>query len=419
MLLIAEAANPEWTSVPLIGWNLSRALSKYVDTHIVTQVRNRDALLRHGLTEGVHFTAIDSERIASPLTKIAERLRGGDGKGWTMISAFSALSYYSFERKLWEKFRDRLASREFDVVHRITPLSPTNASLIAKHLARLNIPFVLGPLNGGVPWPPGFRRRQHSEKEWLAYVRDLYKLMPGYASTRRNSSAILVGSRYTQSELPGWAVKSSTYLPENGVDEKVFHTPRSPGAVLPLTAVFVGRLVAYKGADIAIAATSRFLRAGHLRLQIIGDGPERGRLEEQVRSSGLEDKVKFWGWLTQAELQEKLRTCDLLTFPSIREFGGGVVLESMALGVAPIVADYAGPSELVDEDTGIRVPFVDEATLIQGFERAIQRIVNEPQLLDRLGAAAREKVLTEFTWDAKAMKIVEVYRSILSRTRIE
>ncbi|GGI33779.1 hypothetical protein GCM10010987_76080 [Bradyrhizobium guangdongense] len=91
----------------------------------------------------------------------------------------------------------------------------------------------------------------------------------------------------------------------------------------------------------------------------------------------------------------------------------------MALGVAPIVADYAGPSELVDEDTGIRVPFVDEATLIQGFERAIQRIVNEPQLLDRLGAAAREKVLTEFTWDAKAMKIVEVYRSILSRTRIE
>jgi len=417
VLLIAESANPEWTSVPLIGWNLSMALARKVDAHIVTQIRNRDALLRQGLVEGVHFTAIDNERLASLLVKVAAKLRGGVGKGWTTISAFSALAYYSFERKLWKEFGERLASGEFDVVHRITPLSPTHASPIAKYLADLKIPFVLGPLNGGIPWPSGFRHRQHAENEWLSYVRHLYKFMPGYVSTRKNSSAILVGSKYTLSELPHWAAEKCVYLPENSVDHAVFRSPRSRCAMLPLKAIFVGRLVPYKGADVAINAASQFLRDGRVQLQIIGDGPQRGYLVELVRSLGLEDEVKFWGWLPQAELQEKLGASDLMIFPSVREFGGGVVLEAMALGVTPVVADYGGPSELVDEDTGIRVPFSDEASLTVGFERALQRIVTDPKLLDRLGASAREKVLAEFTWDAKAEKIVEVYRMVLHRSR--
>jgi hypothetical protein len=56
-LLIAEACNPEWVSVPLEGWSHSRAIASIVDAHLVTQVRNRDAIQRAGLTEGNEFTA--------------------------------------------------------------------------------------------------------------------------------------------------------------------------------------------------------------------------------------------------------------------------------------------------------------------------------------------------------------------------
>ena len=91
MLLIAEAANPEWASVPLEGWCHSQALSTVADTHLVTQVRNAAAIRRTGLGEE-KFTVIDSEKVAAPLYKLANALRGGAGKGWTMVTALGALA---------------------------------------------------------------------------------------------------------------------------------------------------------------------------------------------------------------------------------------------------------------------------------------------------------------------------------------
>ena len=194
VLLIAEAANPEWASVPLVGWSLGQALRTHADTHLVTQVRNREAIERAGWREGSDFTSIDSEAVAAPVYRFGEKLRKATGLGWTATTAFSTLFYYHFEHLVWRCFGEAIQRREYDIVHRITPLTPTTPSPIARRCRAAGVPFVWGPLNGGVPWPREFRDVLRHEGEWLSYVRGLHRLLPGYRSTESCASAIIAGS---------------------------------------------------------------------------------------------------------------------------------------------------------------------------------------------------------------------------------
>lgn len=417
VLAIAEAANPEWVSVPLVGWSLASALREVADVHIVTQVRNREAFLRAGLCEGSDFTAIDSEALARPLWALGQKLRMGEGKGWTTLQVINALSYPWFEHLVWKAFGADIRAGKYDIVHRITPLSPTLSSPIAAKCARAGVPFVLGPLNGGVPWPEGFDRERRREREWLSYLRSAYKALPGRRATLRHASAILAGSRHTLGEMPEALRGKCVYLPENAIDPTRFSHVAAPGAG-PMRAGFVGRLVPYKGPDMLIEAAAPMLRAGRLLLDLVGDGPMMGDLRAQAEALGVSHAVTFHGWLPHQEVQNVLAACHLFAFPSIREFGGGVVLEAMALGVPPLIVDYAGPGELVQAGRGYKVPIGSRESIISGFRRALELLAEDRAALAQTGQSARDWVAQNFTWDRKAEQVLSVYQAVLSGTQM-
>lgn len=412
VLLIAEAANPEWSSVPLIGWSLSTAIAKEVDAHIVTQIRNRDAFVRAGLQEGVEFTAIDSEAIERPFWKVAGWLRGGKGIGWTTQTALSSLAYPYFEHLVWKQFGARIRAGEFGVVHRITPLTPTAPSSLAKRCAEAGVPFVLGPLNGGVPWPEGFDRERRREKEWLSYVRSAYRLLPGIRQTYRNATKVLVGSRFTEGDLPAAYQDKCIYMPENGIDPARFWRPLQKNESGRLRAAFVGRLVPYKGPDMLLESALDLLRAGVMTIEVIGDGPLMPDLRAFVEANSLGSVVTLHGWVQNEQVQDLLCRCDVLAFPSIREFGGGVVLEAMALGVVPVVVDYAGPGELVNDETGLKIPIGSRDSIIAGFRETLTRLSKDRSELATLSQNGRDQVQGRFSWSAKARSICEVYSGL-------
>jgi len=414
ILVLAEIANPDMVSVPLVAWCIAEALSRRADIHLVTHIRNREAIIALGWQEGRDFTIIDTEPMVRRIIRVARLLGASDNRGWTIYQALAPIGCYAFEKAAWDRFRPALKAGAYDLVHRLTPMSPTTPSFLAARLRRIGVPLVVGPLNGGLPWPPGFGERMLREREWLSRLRGAYKWLPGYTATRRDAAAILAGSLHTLSELPAQARPRSFHLPENGIDPARFGLRRTRRAQAPLRGAFVGRLVPYKCADVLIRAAGDMLRRGDLHLDIIGDGPERDAIAALVRELGVEAAVTLHGEVAHRQVQTLLVDCDFLACPSIREFGGGVVLEAMALGVAPIVADYGGPTELMDDETGIRVPFEGPDSLADGFRAVLLDLLADPARLDRLGDAAVRRVQSTFTWDRKAGQIVQVYDWIRS-----
>lgn len=405
VLLIAEACNPEWVSVPLVGWSHAQALRKVADVHLVTQVRNAQAVEKAGLIPGKDFTAIDSEKVAGRAYRLASFLRVGKGKGWTTVTAVSALTYRYFERLVWKEFGQRIAAKEFDLVHRLTPLTPTTGSPLAAKCRRVGVPFMLGPLNGGVPWPKQFSSARLKEKEWLSYLRGVFRLMPGYRSTRRNASAILIASRDTWQQMPARYHSKCFYIPENAIDPAHFEVGERSAPPQPLRVLFVGRLVPYKGADMLVEAALPLVRQRLVNLTIVGDGPQRPELQKHT-----EPGLEFPGWVEHSQIGKYLAKADVFAFPSIREFGGGVVLEAMASGCVPVVVNYAGPAELLTLASGYFVELGTRQQIIERFRTVLANIAEHPEQLAAKSAMGIRRAMELFTWDAKARQVLQVYR---------
>ena len=158
--------------------------------------------------------------------------------------------------------------------------------------------------------------------------------------------------------------------------------------------VTVARLVPQKGIDVLIRALAQTSGAAQdWTLTLVGDGPEREALERQVLQAGLEEKVHFLGF--RPDPQTSLLQASVFVLPSRYEGMPNALLEAMAVGLAVVVTDASpGPLEVVEAGvSGLVVPSDEPAALAD----ALDRLAAQPQLRERLGAAARE-ALRQSDW---------------------
>jgi glycosyltransferase involved in cell wall biosynthesis len=201
-------------------------------------------------------------------------------------------------------------------------------------------------------------------------------------------------------------------IPQFGVDPEIYSPREGPPSERPVIG-FAGRLVPEKGADVLIEAVSR-LKLRTSRLQIIGNGSERSRLEHLAAYRGIRDRVTFRGAVASADMPETLRSLDLLVVPSRsrpnwKEQFGRVIIEAMACGI-PVLGSNSG--EIPNVIGNPELVFPEDN--VEALTRMLEQLVADHELRHELGNAARQRALDYFTQASVAHRYYDFYRMILS-----
>ena len=223
-------------------------------------------------------------------------------------------------------------------------------------------------MNGGMAFPPGYEDMEsRSERAFVKVSRAVARVVNFLAPGKREAATLLVANERTRRALPFADHPAVFTLPENGVDLDVWRAPERAAANAGTNGVFrllySGRLVRWKAVDITLEAIARARAQGvSVELDILGDGPERSRLEALCSDLGIASAIRFHGFVPQSKCVEHFGRADALILNSVWECGGAVVLEAMAMALPVIGPDWGGPADYVDEATGIRVSPTPRAT---------------------------------------------------------
>ncbi len=400
LLLIAPACDGQDVGEAWVGYQWVRCLAARHDLTVLTYYKHGRTPLSHQIP-----SVRTIEWAEPPGIGRAERLNSLMKPGY--------VPFY-FRARRW--IRDALARGErFDLAHQLIPVALRYPSPVA----RLGIPFVVGPVGGGLPSPRDFRREEGTSAWYVGLRRfDQMRLRrdPLLRLTYRKADCVIGIAPYVSGLLEGIPVRRFEVVSETGLLELPARVDRA-ACRDEVRMLFVGRLIRTKGARDAIRALG-LIRDLPVSLDIAGDGFDRRACESLASELGVAGRVRFHGWVTREQVERLYRSADLFVFPSYREPGGNVIFEAMSHGLPMVVSDVGGPGNAVDETCGLRIHPVSPAQYARDLAAALRCLATDPQLRRSLGDGARRRVSQIGLWDSKVRLVESIYNEVLADDRI-
>ena len=199
-----------------------------------------------------------------------------------------------------------------------------------------------------------------------------------------------------------------------GVDLEVFARRPFRPAAEPFRILCVGRLVPAKGQHILIAAVDRLVKAGRsVSLRLVGDGPDRLRLEREVKCRELGAYITFEGNVNQDRIRTYYREADAFVLASFAEGIPVVLMEAMAMAIPCVSTTVAGIPELIrDGIDGLLVMPSDD----RGLAQTIGRLIEDEGLRCRLGEAGRRRVMEQYDLEKNVDLLARLFRARLGKS---
>ena len=240
----------------------------------------------------------------------------------------------------------------------------------------------------------------------------------------RMANHIQVISTYLKEFVLRRGAKAPITVVPNGVDLAVFQKEYSPeeqtklveklGITNEYVVITTSRLVEKNAVDILIEAIGKVIERGiRIKCIVVGDGPDRKKLERLAALRGIKGSVVFVGQLSQGLLPLYLRISDLFVRVSRSEGLGISFLEAMAAGVPVIGTPVGGITDfLEDGKTGWAVPVNNSEVLAEKIYYSIQH----REARKKIAVDAQKLIRSRYTWDYVAESIDVIFQSVISNT---
>jgi len=291
------------------------------------------------------------------------------------------------------RLRELHRAERIDLVHAHGPFPCGHAALLLK--SELNIPYIVsvyGPDDLSIEAPG------HVAK-WRGRI-----LQRVYAESCR----VVCTSEYVREQVlerMGRGFRTSVVY--TGIDPELFSPPVEP-AEETATVMSAGNLRVIEDHDVLIRATAVLIREEPaVSIEIIGEGPERPRLQKLTEKIGLAAQVRFVGRKSRRQIAAAMKRCTLFVLPSRAEEAGCLHMEAMACGKAVIGCRGQGIAEIIQHGTnGFLVGPGNEKELAL----AMGMLLREPERRRSLGAAARDSVVERLTVAQQADNLRRIYK---------
>jgi glycosyltransferase involved in cell wall biosynthesis len=407
VLISAYACRPGEGSEPGIGWDVARELAKYHNVWVLTRENNRSPI------------AAELDRNPVPGLQVIHVDLPTWARWWKRGMRGVQLHYYLWQIIAYFVARDLHRDLNFDLVHHVTYVRYWGPSF----LSLLPVPFIWGPVGGGESAPQAFRQDFGWRGKLYERIRDMAHWLgehdPFVHMTAQRSVLVRATTEDTAKRLYHLGAKtvqvySQVGLSEAQIDELAKY---AEGDRPPIRFISIGRLLHWKGFHLGLHAFAKADLPEDAEYWVVGDGPERQRLQALAETLNISSRVKFWGLLPRQETLNKLGECFVLVHPSLHESGGLVCVEAMATGRPVICLDLGGPAVQVTAETGFKIPAHNPEQVIEDLNQAMTCLAKDPDVWLRLSQGAQIRVREQFSWKAKGLDLNRTYENILSQVR--
>lgn len=296
--------------------------------------------------------------------------------------------------RIVSRARDLRCSCRIDLIHAHAPLPCGHAAMLLS--AELGLPYVVS-----VHGLDAFSTEQVSGQagEWCRRISQRV-----YRSSRR---VICISEHVREQVLKGMGRGCRTSVIYNGVDQEFFSPGNGSSSDGPIV-LSVGNLIPIKGHQLLIRAVALLAPAfPTLTLEIIGDGPERSRLQALTEHLQIGERVRFLGRQSRKQVAAAMLRCTVFALPSRYEGLGCVYLEAMSVGKPVIGCRGQGIAEIIQHGSnGFLVGPDNERELTL----ALAMLLRDEPRRRNLGAAARDTILERLTLVQQAESLARVYR---------